>query len=361
MTLTATYRPQVWFEGETMTPTPNDGVAVRTIANASASGGNTISFRTSPSYATKQYTTGAAVDQITLRMSGDQCCQGPPTAIVSIDSFPARSIDVAATTLTDYTLPLDASNGGAAGTHTVKVEFDNNLNNGTCDRNIYLDKVTFRQVPSPPPTVSAYVKPQGATPTSASLVPAFNRCRAPNRSHGAPLSYQSCAPPSQASGNLTVGTPDANGGIANMVGSIRLTTCLSPGCATTDVRIRADVTDVRCRPGEVACGASNAASGQDYTGELQTFTRLRITEPRTGRAWSTRRRRSTHRSGSRSRAPRPSRTPRPARAVRSTRPRTPSSRARSREAGARSGSSARSRSTTGARTETPRPTATACS
>ncbi len=279
-TLIASYRPQVWFEGETMAPTPNNGTAVRTIADANASGGNSISFRTSPSYATKQYTTGAATDQISLRMSGDQC-QGAPTAIVSIDSFPARSIDVAATALTDYTLPLDSSNGGAAGTHTVKVEFDNNLNNGTCDRNIYLDKVTLRQVASPP-TVSAYVKPQGATPESASLVPAFNRCRTPNRSHGAPLSYQSCAPPTQASGNLTVGTPDANGGFANMIGSVRLITCLSPGCPSADVRIRASVTDVRCLPGEAACGATNAASGRDYTGELQALARLRITDARNG-------------------------------------------------------------------------------
>ena len=38
-------------------------------------------------------------------------------------------------------------NGGAAGTHTIKVEFLNNFKtaNGSCDRNLYLDKVTIRQ------------------------------------------------------------------------------------------------------------------------------------------------------------------------------------------------------------------------
>ena len=86
--LTALYQPQVWFEGETMSPTPNDGASIRNIAESGASGGSTISFRKSPSYATKQYTTGGAVDQVTLRMRGDQC-QGPPTAIVSIDNHAA--------------------------------------------------------------------------------------------------------------------------------------------------------------------------------------------------------------------------------------------------------------------------------
>ena len=36
-------------------------------------------------------------------------------------------IDVPATTYTDYTLPLTNANGGATGTHTIKVEFLNNF------------------------------------------------------------------------------------------------------------------------------------------------------------------------------------------------------------------------------------------
>jgi PKD repeat protein len=280
-TLVALYQPQVWFEGEAMSPTPNDGVAIRNIADPSASGGSTISFRKSPSYATRQYTTGAPVDQITLRMKGDQC-QGAPTAIVSIDNFPARFIDVVPTAFTDFTLPLDPANGGTAGTHTVKVEFDNNLVDGTCDRNIYLDKVTFHQVPGSVPPASGYARTKGATPQELSLVPAFNKCRSSNRSHGAPLSYRSCAPPGQASGNLTVGTPDSNGAAAKMVGSFRLQVCLSPNCPSSDVRILASVTDVRCLPGEAACGAANTASGRDYTGELQAVTRLRVTDTLNG-------------------------------------------------------------------------------
>jgi glucose/arabinose dehydrogenase len=273
--LTATYVPQVSFEGETMSPTPNDGVAIRNIADPNASGGNVISFRKSPSYATKQYTVPAAVDQVTLRMYGDQC-QGPPVAIVSIDGFAARSIDVNQTALTDFSLPLDSTNGGAAGTHTIKVEFDNNLVTADCDRNIYLDTVSFHAVPTTPVAPTAYVRPKGATPDVASLVPSYRPCRTSNRTHGAPLSSPSCAPPLQSSANLTVGTGDANGANSNMVGQVRLD--VSGG----DVRVRTSVSDVRCLPGAAACGTANAASGSDYTGEVQVTTRLRITDSDSG-------------------------------------------------------------------------------
>jgi glucose/arabinose dehydrogenase/PKD repeat protein len=283
-TLTALYQPQSAsaFEGETMSPTPNDGAAIRIIAESAASAGNTLSFRKSPSYATKQYTTGAAVDQVTLRVRGDQC-QGPPVAIVSIDSFAARSIDITPTAYTDLTLPLDAGNGGAAGTHTIKIAFDNNLVNDTCDRNIYLDKVSFRQVATVPAT-AAYVRPAGASPTAVALVPAFNRCRASNRSHGGPLAGPSCGPPAQASPNVTVGTPDVNGATANLIGQVRLVACQAPACTSADVRILASATDVRCLPGEAACGAANTLAGSDYTGELQAAARLRITDRLNGAA-----------------------------------------------------------------------------
>jgi glucose/arabinose dehydrogenase len=274
-TLTATYAPEVWFEGETMTPTPNDGATIRNIADPNASGGNTISFRKSPGYATEQYTTTTATDQVTLRMYGDQC-QGPPIAVVSIDGSPTRSINVDQTSFTDYTLPLDSTNGGTPGTHTIKVEFNNNLVTSQCDRNIYLDKITFRPAQAPPPSATAYVRSKGATPVLTSLVPSFKACRTPNRTHGSPLAYPSCAPPGQSSANLTIGTPDANGAAANMVGQMRLDVLGS------DVGLRVSTSDVRCLAGVTACGAANAASGPDYTGQLELATRLRITDAASG-------------------------------------------------------------------------------
>jgi hypothetical protein len=111
------------------------------------------------------------------------------------------------------------------------------------------------------------------------LVPAYLACTAPNSSHGAPLSFGSCKPPTQASSQLTAGTPDANGAAANFVGSVLYTVIVGP---PADVRIRVNVTDVR-----------NKAGLGDYTGELQADASMQITdklngssgtEPATGQA-----------------------------------------------------------------------------
>jgi hypothetical protein len=138
-----------------------------------------------------------------------------------------------------------------------------------------------------------YVKPRGATPINASLVPAYVECTSPNRTHGAPLSYPSCTqggvgfPPDgtmrQESPNLTIGTPDANGARANFVGSLRLD--VHPGNSSTpadeaDVGINVSATDIRCMPGvqPSACGGPNCCDGPDYVGELQGVLDIRITD-----------------------------------------------------------------------------------
>lgn len=115
-----------------------------------------------------------------------------------------------------------------------------------------------------------YPRPTGATPLRASLVPAYRICSSPNETHGAPLAFPSCAPPTQASQKLTVGTPDANGKAANSIGSVLLKVFSCPLCASpinADVRITASLTDVR-----------NRADLSDYTGELQGRLALRITD-----------------------------------------------------------------------------------
>jgi Beta-propeller repeat len=70
--------------------------------------------------------------------------------------------------------------------------------------------------------IPGYPRPKGATPISVSLVPAYAACSSPNGTHGAPLSYPSCAPPAQTSGLLTMGTPDANGLAADFIGRVVL-------------------------------------------------------------------------------------------------------------------------------------------
>jgi hypothetical protein len=108
------------------------------------------------------------------------------------------------------------------------------------------------------------------------LVPSYEPCVTANRTHVAPLSLSSCAPPVPTSSFLTVGTPDANGAAANSIGS--LTVAAKAGDPATvadeaDIRLAASVTDVR-RQSDLG----------DYTGELQANARLRIIDQASGPA-----------------------------------------------------------------------------
>jgi predicted acyl esterase len=105
-----------------------------------------------------------------------------------------------------------------------------------------------------------YPRPKGATPFRVPLVPAFQQCTAPDKTHGAPLAFPSCSP-QQTSPNLTVGTPDTNGAQANSVGSALYR------AVTGDVAVDVAVTDVR-----------NASDLSDYEGDLQLLSIMRITD-----------------------------------------------------------------------------------
>jgi hypothetical protein len=117
---------------------------------------------------------------------------------------------------------------------------------------------------------ATFVRPKGATPFNASLVPAFAPCTFANRTHAAPLGYGSCNPPAQVSHNVTIGTPDANENPAEFVGSVRFGVAtgnpLTPA-DEADVAISASLSDIR-----------NTGSLSDYEGELRLSTPLRITD-----------------------------------------------------------------------------------
>src|SRR3954462_13130909 len=124
---------------------------------------------------------------------------------------------------------------------------------------------------------ATHVRPRGATPLRASVVPAFKACAAPNRTHGTPLAFPSCNPPVQTSNFLTVGSPDANGAAANSQSSILLNV---KSTSPEDVLITSSGTDIRCLPATSAtvCGTANAADGPDYSGQLQGNATIRITD-----------------------------------------------------------------------------------
>jgi hypothetical protein len=121
-----------------------------------------------------------------------------------------------------------------------------------------------------PTSADAYVRPKGATPLRASLVPAYQECIAPNSSHGAPLDSPSCTSPQQRSPNVTVGTPDANGAGANSVAHVLYRVRNDDTTTATDeadVRIDVSATDIR-----------NRSDLSDYAGELQALVGVQITD-----------------------------------------------------------------------------------
>jgi hypothetical protein len=124
---------------------------------------------------------------------------------------------------------------------------------------------------------ASHVRPKGATPLRASLVPSFKACATPNRTHGAPLAFPSCNPPVQTSNFLTVGSPDANGAGANSTGFILLRVDAVP---PEDVLITSTITDVRCQAATSAtvCNSANAADGPDYSGQVQGNATIRISD-----------------------------------------------------------------------------------
>jgi hypothetical protein len=131
----------------------------------------------------------------------------------------------------------------------------------------------------PPPPPAAYPRPKYTGPLNFALVPAYHPCTSPNRTHGPPLAFGSCAPPLKSSANLTTGTPDRNGAPANMAGVLRLT-ALPGNPATTvdegDIAVTFNLTDVRCTaPG---CSQTNEIGPNDYLGELRPHLSLRITD-----------------------------------------------------------------------------------
>jgi glucose/arabinose dehydrogenase len=118
--------------------------------------------------------------------------------------------------------------------------------------------------------VPGYPRPKSATPVRVPLVPAYQQCTAPNRTHGPPLGFGSCNPPQELSARLTVGTADANGQPTSSSGLVRFRAVVGDPdtpADEADVGLRLQLTDVRRR-----------ADLTDYTGELRASVATRITD-----------------------------------------------------------------------------------
>jgi hypothetical protein len=121
-----------------------------------------------------------------------------------------------------------------------------------------------------------YPRPKGATPATISLVPAYAPCTAPNNSHGAPFAYPSCSPPTQDSGVLTIGSPDANGHGAASTSQVKLKVIpISPENVQYIVRVN----DVLCRAANAACPGGVLS---DFAGTVLVRMSVRITDKYNG-------------------------------------------------------------------------------
>ena len=128
------------------------------------------------------------------------------------------------------------------------------------------------------PALATHPRPKGTASFRQPLVPSYEQCSAPNRTHGPPLAFASCNPPSQTSGQATVGTPDANGGAAAFSAYILFTPCVgTPGPPEdSDTLLSAPLNDVRCT--SARCGNANAPGPADYTGDMRVAFTMRLTD-----------------------------------------------------------------------------------
>jgi hypothetical protein len=127
---------------------------------------------------------------------------------------------------------------------------------------------------------AAHFRPKAASPKRDALVIAYRQCQNPNASHGPSWFLPSCNPPVPISQFLEVGEPGINGFPANFIGSSKLTVCIPPTCAASDVEIDFSVTDVRCTALLAGTFPAVCPSGAhlEYTGKVLADYPLRITD-----------------------------------------------------------------------------------
>jgi hypothetical protein len=108
-----------------------------------------------------------------------------------------------------------------------------------------------------------YEHPVGASPVRIPLVPAFKGCDAANvnSTHGEPLNFGSCSPPQSASSTARLGRGSI-GFVTFLVCNEGATAanCSQPGLVKPDLRLFANLRDVRCR----GSAPNGCLAGGDY-------------------------------------------------------------------------------------------------
>jgi endoglucanase len=136
-----------------------DGWNIRKVPDTAASGDSAVRFDWTGSLRLN-VTLSADADAMTLRLRGDQCA-GAPAYTVTVDNEPAAEGTVASTSWSRHAHAAAL----AAGTHALEVRFTNDHLQpwpDACDRNLYLDTITF--------SASGTGAPQANPPVPAGFV-----------------------------------------------------------------------------------------------------------------------------------------------------------------------------------------------
>ena len=151
--------PESSFEAERMSV--EDGV--ERIEDEGAGRGEALRFARDASASIRF--TSVAARRITIRARGDQC-EGAPEAVVTVDGARVLTASVSSQSWQTYSGAATV----AAGAHRVEISYANNVSNGECDRNLFVDRVTFDSTTPPAGTTSTPRPAQDAPPQAGSRV-----------------------------------------------------------------------------------------------------------------------------------------------------------------------------------------------
>ncbi len=135
------------------------------ISDTSASGGRAMKLLSNGTISS-QLTNTAIASSISVRAKSTVCNSVGANLVVKIDGTQVLAQTVSATSWTDFTATLNL----AAGTHALDISYTNEFNDGTCDRNLFVDGTVLYGQVAPPPTVSLAASPGTVSPNGSSTL-----------------------------------------------------------------------------------------------------------------------------------------------------------------------------------------------
>ncbi len=232
-----------------MTPTPNDGASIRNIAESGASGGSTISFRS------HRRTPPAVHDRRCRRSDHVADARRPVSGAADrhrLDRHPRRLVRSTSCPPPSRTSRFRSTPVMAARRARIRSRSSSTTTGRPALRPQHLPRHDL----VPPGRKRHRRRAPPIRGHAAPLPTAFPRAGVQPVPVEQPHARRPAEPPFLRSSHARVRRTSAparrtrTAPAANMTGSLSLTACESPRCASSDVLIRSSVTDVRCLPGQ---------------------------------------------------------------------------------------------------------------